>query len=167
MKIKPYSLGIITLTVIFGMVFLSDILGYWATENKKEPSEIQTGEFTGESNPADIRGSYSFADIENAFQVPSKILAAAFGIAESEADNFQLKSLEELYGSLAEEGTEIGTSSVRYFVALYTGLPYELTEAVYLPKQAVEILISQGLLSEDQIETLKAISVDLTKSNQI
>lgn len=167
MKIKSFTLGIITVTVIFGMVFLSDVIGYWATESRKEPSEITTGEFAGENNPADIRGSYSLADIEKAFRIPVKTLANAFGIPESGAEIFQLKSLEVLYGSLAEEGTEIGTSSVRYFVALYTGLPYEAGETIYLPRQAVDLLISEGLVSGDEIEKLKAISVELTTSSQI
>ncbi len=167
MKIKSYALGIIILAVLFGMVFLSDTIGYWATESKKEPSEITTGEFAGEYNPADIRGSYTFADIENSFQIPVKTLANAFGIPESEAETFQLKSLEIMYGSLADEAKEIGTSSVRYFVALYKGLPYELSETVYLPKQAVDILISEGIVSGDEMEELKAISVELTTSNQI
>lgn len=160
MKMKSYALGIITLAVLFGSVFLSDIMGYWKTESTKEPSEITTGEFAGEDNPADIRGSYTFADIENAFQVPVKTLANAFGVPESEAETFQLKSLETMYESLAAEGKEIGTSSVRYFVALYTGLPYEVSETVYLPRQAVDILISEGIVSGDEIEKLKAVSVE-------
>jgi len=43
---------------------------------------------------------------------------------------------------------EIGTSSVRLFVALYKGMPYDLTTDIYLPESAATILKTRTLSSE-------------------
>ena len=72
--------------------------------------------------------------------MPATDLAMAFGLQEdADAAAYSVKSLEEVYSNL-EGGIEIGTSSVRLFIALYTNLPFEITDAIYLPRPAVEIL---------------------------
>lgn len=161
MKMKAWMLGVVAVGIMFGSVLISDALGYWQTESTKTPAVISTGEFAGEADPADIRGSYSFGDVEAAFDVKAEVLAEAFGVDPAEAEGFQLKSLETIYEALAEAGTEVGTGSVRYFVALYTGLPYELTEEVYLPQPAVELLIEEGKVVGEAAEALKAIAVEI------
>ena len=63
--------------------------------------QIKSGEFTGENDPSDIRGSYSFADIEKAFDIPVDVLVKAFGVSYVEDPaGFKAKNLEELYGEL-------------------------------------------------------------------
>jgi hypothetical protein len=99
--------------------------------------------------------------LEAAFDIKSGVLAEAFGVDPAEAEGFQLKSLETIYEALAEEGTEVGTGSVKYFVALYNGLPYELTEVVYLPRPAVDLLIEEGKVVGEAAEALKAIAVEI------
>ncbi|WP_143033177.1 hypothetical protein [Tindallia californiensis] len=44
----------------------------------------------------------------------------------------------------------IGNRSVKWFVALYTGVPYELDEPTYLLPSAVDLLEEKGTLSEEQ-----------------
>ena len=44
-------------------------MGSWQTESNKQPKKFETGEFEGMPNPEDIRGSYYFSDIENAFNI--------------------------------------------------------------------------------------------------
>jgi len=161
MKMRAWMLGVVAVGIMFGSVLISDALGYWQTESTKTPAVISTGEFAGEADPADIRGSYSFGDVEAAFDIKSEVLAEAFGVDPAEAEGFQLKSLETMYVALAEAGTEVGTGSVRYFVALYTGLPYELTEEVYLPQPAVDLLIEEGKVAGEAAEALKAIAVEI------
>ena len=161
MKLKPSVLAIVTVGVIFGSVLLANLTGYWATESSKEPGKFTSGEFSGQADPADIRGSYTFGDIEKAFGIDAEVLARAFGVDEANAGAFALKSLETIYASLEAEGTEIGTGSVRYFVALYKGLPYESDEKLYLPGPAVEILIREGKVDQATAESLKAIAVEI------
>lgn len=165
MKMKPLGLALITIGVIFGSVLLTSLTGYWTTESTKEPSKFTTGDFAGQADPADIRGSYTFADIEKAFGIDAEVLARAFGVDEANAGAFALKSLESIYASLEAEGTEIGTGSVRYFVALYKGLPYESEEKVYLPVPAVEILIQEGKVSGAAADALKALAVEIPSTS--
>ncbi len=147
MKLSSKLLAVFVIIFIFGGVFFTTAMGWWATESSKVPAKYSEGEAAGEYDPADIRGSYSFGDINASFDVPIEVLSTAFQIpAGSDAASFQLKSLEEIYAGLPEE---IGTSSVRLFVALYKGLPVELDGSFLLP-EAVEILKQQGTLSAEQ-----------------
>jgi len=140
---------IMVLVIIIGGVFLTDRLGLWETESTKIPSKTQTGEF----DPGDIRGSYTFGNIESSFDIPAEKLAVAFGIDTDIPEEFQVKNLEAIYTSLSEE-KEIGTGSIRYFVSLYTGIESELAEPTWLPTPAIELLISEGLI----IDTDEAFS---------
>ena len=49
---------------------------------------------------------------------------------------------------------------MKVFVALYTGLPYTLSDDEYLPQSAVELLKAKANLTEDQVAFLDAHSVD-------
>jgi hypothetical protein len=135
------------------------ILNLWRTTSSKIPATYTQGEFAGQYNPADIRGSYSFGDIEEAFAVPVKALADAFAIADTENPAAVLcKSLEDLYGD-TEDG-EIGTDSVRWFVALYTGLPYSPAEDTLLPSASITVLRER--LGEEELDARKTETVDLS-----
>ncbi len=163
MRIKSIHLAIIVLVMVFGSVALTSALGIWRTTNEKVPAAFKSGEFAGQYDPADIRGSYTLDDIFNAFEIPLADLGVAFGV-EDPADyaSFEIKELETIYAGLAAQGKEIGTNSVRYFVALYKGLPFEATEGTFLPKAAVEILKAKAPLTDEQKEALDKISVELT-----
>jgi len=160
---KPLA-GII-LVVLFGGILFSSAMGWWQTKSSKEAAAFTEGEFAGQPDPADIRGSYTFGDVERNFGVPASTLAQAFGVtSEENPAAFQLKNLESIY---ADQEFEIGTASVRLFVALYTGLPYDLVEDVYLPKRAIEMLKSQATLTDEQIAYLDshAIAIGSPASN--
>lgn len=58
---------------------------------------------------------------------------------------------------------EIGTNSVRLFVALYKSLPFELSDTTYLPASAVVMLKEKAKLTQEQITFLDAHSVTLDK----
>jgi len=146
--IVPVVLVVFVLGIGATMIF-----NLWQTSSSKIPAAYDSGEFAGQYNPADIRGSYSFGDIEEAFGVPAADLAFAFGVAERENPAaFLAKSLEDLYGEV-EEG-EIGTDAVRWFVALYTGLPYTPEEDTLLPSPALTLL--EQRLDEAQLEAVAA-----------
>lgn len=136
------------------------IFNLWQTTSSKVPATYTSGEFAGQYNPADIRGSYSFGDIQEAFAVPVAGLAKAFGVENSENPAaFLCKELEDLYGE-ADNG-EIGTDSVRWFVALYTGLPHAPEEDTLLPSPALSVL--QERMSETEIEEVKAKTASLAR----
>jgi hypothetical protein len=146
------------LIIIAGGIGLSAALDLWSTESTKVPVRYETGDFEGEYNPADIRGSYSFDDIAASFDVSVEDLAKAFAMEANENPGaIKAKDLETVYGEL-EEG-EVGTDSIRYFVALYTGRPYEPEEGTLLPSPAVSVL--RDMVSEDILSTVSARTVSL------
>lgn len=164
MKLKSLHIAIITIVFIFGSITLTSALGLWKTTNDKLPATYKSGEFKGQYDPADIKGSFTFQDIYNAYEVPIEDLAKAFGVQDpNKFASFQCKELETLYTPLADEGKEVGTGSVRYFVALYKGLPIEVEEGTYLLKPAVEILKSKAKLTQDQITSIEKYSVSMSE----
>jgi len=158
MKLSRIVIAVCVLVLIFGGVALSKQFGWWETKSSKAPRKIQEGEFAGESNPLDIRGSYTFGDIEAAFDIDSATLAKAFGVESDSPSDIQVKLLEELY---EDKGfpVEIGTNSVRYFTALYAGLPSDDTSGI--TKQALKILIDEGKIDKELYDTLMADAIDL------
>ena len=164
MKIKSWPLAIIVLVVFFGAIALSASFNLWRTESSKQPARIEKGEFAGENDPSDIRGSYSFADIEKAFKVPVDVLGKAFGVAyEEDLASIKAKNIEELYRELEVEDKEIGTDAVKLFVSLYTGLPHTPEETTALPNPAVSILKQLGTLTEEQLSLLEEIKIDISQ----
>jgi len=151
---KPLALGV--LISFLGGIFFAEIMGWWQTETTKVPATFTEGEAAGEYNPADIRGSYTLGDISDLSALPLEDLAVAFRVPADEAAAFALKSLETLY---AEAEYEIGTASVRLFVAWYKGLPYEISEDAYLPIEAAQILSAKASLDAEQTAYLDTHSI--------
>ncbi|GAB4543285.1 MAG: hypothetical protein Fur002_15000 [Anaerolineales bacterium] len=159
MNLTSKPLAFLLFLVLFGGIALSSALGWWQTESTKVPVTFSEGEFAGQANPADIRGSYTFGDIANAFDVTPEILAQAFQVQTDNPAAFAVKNLETMY---LESGYEIGTSSVRLFVAYYLGLPFETAGLeIYLPQSAAEILLAQSRLNAEQSAYVESHTVDV------
>ena len=161
MTLTSKPLAVILFVLLFGGIGLSSVLGWWVTESTKVPVTFTEGEFAGQANPADIRGSYTFGNIGKAFEVTPEVLAQAFGINEADPAVFQVKELETNY---LDSGYEIGTTSVRLFVAYYTGLPFDTAgQEIYLPQSATDLLLAKGNLTAGQIAYLEAYTVTASK----
>jgi hypothetical protein len=168
MKVKMIHLAIIILTIILGGISATSALNIWKTTSDKIPVKFTTGSQIGQFNPDDIRGSYSFGDVSNVFEIPLIDLAKAFGVSHlPEPAKFLNKDLESIYGDLKEQGYEVGNSSVKLFVALYKGLPYELSEDSYLPKEAAAILEAQGNLSPEQLAYLSNHTISISEAGGV
>jgi hypothetical protein len=147
------KLNAVIMAIIIFIFFVVGIGGsmlfnIWKTQSGKVPITFKDGDFEGLPNPADIRGSYSFGDIETAFEVPAGDLAKAFGVETWEDKRgFLCKYLEELYLNAVPDH-EIGTDSVRFFTSLYTGLPYNPDKATALPEAALELLLKKAKITE-------------------
>jgi hypothetical protein len=162
MTLTSKPLAVIVLVIMFGGIAFSSAMGWWVTEATKQPVTFTEGDFAGQANPADIRGSYTFGDIAKSFDVTPEVLAQAFGITEGDPAAFAVKELEAL--SL-ESGYEIGTASVRLFVAYYAGLPFDTTgQEIYMPQSATDILLVNGNLTPEQIAYLEQYTVTLDAS---
>ena len=164
MKMKSSMLGLIVIVVIFGSVGITSALELWKTTNDKVPVRYTAGISAGQYNPADIRGSYTFGEIQKVFEIPVEDLGIAFGVKDpGNYDSFRCKELETIYAPLAAQGKEVGTGSVRYFVALYKGLPITLVDGTYLPKPAVDILKAKASLTQEQLQFINKHMVDIPK----
>ncbi len=163
MKIKVQSslMAILILGVIFGSVAITSAVGYWKTTTDKVPAKYTTGDAAGEYNPMDIKGSYDFATISDVFDIPLAELGQAFLVADGPSVGaFQVKTLEETWGAINTDEREVGTDSVRLFVAFYKGLPIEMTDTTGLPGSAVDILLAKGNPTDDQLAFMKTHRVD-------
>jgi hypothetical protein len=157
MTLNSRSLAVTLFVVLFGGIAFSSFMGWWVTESTKEPITFTEGEFAGQANPADIRGSYTFGDISKSFDVTPETLAQAFGIADENPSTFAIKELETIY---LDSDFEIGTASVRLFVADYVGLPFDTTDQeIYMPQSAADLLLARGNLTPDQVAYLEKYTV--------
>ena len=144
MKIKMLPLAAVTLAAFTFGIAGASALGYWITESTKQPAKLASGEFAGQADPADIRGSYSFGDVEKAFGVPASVLADAFGFTDRPAAEVKAKDLETLYAGKTG-ALEVGTDAVRLFTAAWIGMPYEPEPDTGLPARAVELLEGRSM----------------------
>ncbi len=141
-KLNSHILAPVIVALFFGGILASMAMNLWVTESSKVAMKYSQGEYAGQANPADIRGSYSLADIEANFGIPVAVTARAFGAADwANPGDFKAKDLETMYEP-APNG-EIGTDSVRLFVARYLGLPYAPEDTTLLPPAALEELKSK------------------------
>jgi len=163
MTLTSKPLAFILFVIMFGGIAISAALGGWQTESTKVPASFTEGEFAGQANPADIRGSYTFGDISNSFDVTPKVLAQAFQVTSDDPASFAVKDLESLY---LDSGYEIGTNSVRLFVAFYAGLPFDTTgQEIYLPKPAADMLLDRTTLTPEQATYLQTYTVEVTPAS--
>jgi hypothetical protein len=162
MKLKSKHIAPIVLAFFIIGIAGTMLLNLWSTELEKEPARYISGEFEGEYDPSDIRGSYTFADINKAFEIPVEDLAKAFGFTNAPDPNIiKAKDLEETFGEL-EQG-ELGTDSIRLFVALYKELPFTPEDETLIPGSAVSILKSKVNLTEEQKAILKDRTISLSE----
>ncbi|SEW44807.1 hypothetical protein [[Clostridium] fimetarium] len=151
MRINQKALAFIIIIILFGTIFTTTALGVWKTTNTKIPEKYKSGDFQDEYNPQDIKGSYTFGEISELFNIPIVDLAVAFAIEDREnISSIQCKELETIYETTNLSGKEIGTDSVRIFVSLYRGLPITLNDTTYFPNQLESILLKAGNMTEQQ-----------------
>jgi len=174
MQIRSKTLGAIIAIVIFGGIMGASALGLWTTQSVRNPNTSQRSESVGEIggentglgtyDPADIRGNHRFGEISEMFEIPLDILSRAFALpADVDPATFQNQDFDSIYPEFEGE-QEIGNGSMKWFVALYTGLSFELEddeEATYLLRPAVDILMSHANLAAEQIAYLDAHTIEI------
>ena len=163
MKIKPQTTVFVSILLVLAGILGSWVLGWWQTESEKIPQRLETLSAAGEEaayDPADIRGSYTLEEISTLFEIPLEELAAAFAVDQGSAAGFKVKDLETIY---TDPDSEVGTSSMRLFVAWYKGLPYELKEDSFLPAPAAVLLREKAALSEEQLAYLDSHTLPMAE----
>jgi hypothetical protein len=145
MKVKPQIVIAIVLVILAAGVGYAAFSGAWTTNSSN-------GDGTGGGNG--IRGSITFAEISSEYGIPEEDMLAAFGLEGSDADTITPGSLTEIYPD-----QEIGTGSVRLFVALYLGEEYDLTGDANLLDAGVQMLADRETLTIEQEQYLELHTV--------
>ncbi|MDX9958370.1 MAG: hypothetical protein RBT68_08000 [Spirochaetia bacterium] len=151
--------AISTVLVIFGGIGLARGLGWWKTTGGGgAPAVLRQGNFVGMYDPADIRGSTSFGNIETYFRIPAALIAEAFGIQAADPRVVTAKFADTVYGEVPGLNggiLDIGTDAVKLFVARMTGLPFVPEEATGLPESAIDMILTLGAgMSDEQRQEL-------------
>lgn len=155
MKLTSFPLAVIIFVLLFGGIGFTSAMNWWHTESTKSPARYSAGEAAGQYNPADIRGSYTFGEVSDLFDIPLADLQAAFRLPEGvDPASYPLKSLESQFEGLP---VEMGTGSVRMFAAFYQGLPYDLAaaEEASLFPEAAKVLKARGKMTAEQAAYLE------------
>ncbi len=156
MKLKARHVAPLVLAVFVVGIGGTMAFNLWRTETNKIPAKLRNGEHEGEYDPSDIRGSYTFSEISEIFNIPLEDLSKAFGLESVEnVGEFQCKQLKELYPEPAEG--EVGTDSAKLFVALYTGLPHTPEETSLLLTPALSVLGEK--LSREELQEVAKITI--------
>ncbi len=155
MTLTSKPLAVIVLIFMFGGVFFSDLAGLWLTKGGRVPRQIQQSQPEGLPEIVNLRGSNTFGDVEAYYNLPVSILTQAFKLSGDNLQDARLNSLEQAY---ADYEQEVGTESVKLFVAFYNGIPIDLTDDIYLPESAIAYLLEHKLTGE-QMAYLQTHSV--------
>ena len=159
MILKAKPLSIIVVVLLFSSITVANIIGRWDSEHKPQGANDNDRYFASQPAPININDSQTFGDIDRLSNIPTTILAKAFNLPpEINSTAFAIKEIQSIY---VDQDIEIGTSSVRLFVALYNGLSYETTEPTYLPLTAVDMLISHRVLLPEQVEFMDTYAIIL------
>jgi hypothetical protein len=148
MRIGQRAMAVVVVAVMLGTVGIASLAGWWQTTNQKKPGTVSDSTGTSRTDPADIKGSFTFGEISSLYKVPLEDLGTAFRIPEdTSVSAFQCKSLESL-GLSGDSPWEIGVPSVRWFVALYTGVAHTPGDSTGLTAEAVAVLLEKVDLDE-------------------
>ncbi len=156
--------AVLVLLLTFGGIYLADMLGYWQTTSNQDLLLVGEGDEVGLADPEAIRGSTTFLDIEQSFLIPSATLATAFNLPSENPGSLKAMDVSEFYEVLGEE-VELGTGSVKLFVALYTDVPHG--ELENLPSTAVDVLKENGRWSESLEEEISAYIIEVNPISSV
>ncbi len=162
MKVKPIVIVVIVIAIVVGGILLSMALGAWTTEEKKEPAKNADGSYIA----SDIRGSYTFGNVSQYYNIPLDSLASAFGVDPANAESFRVSDVSTLFGG-EDADVEIGTGAVKLFVAFYLGQETDLGDSsTMLPAAAVQVLRMEGKPTEQQIAYMEMHKLGDTVDSQ-
>lgn len=153
------SVGISILVIMVIGISTAMLTNHFPTEATKLPEKLEDA---SGYDPASIKGSFTFVNISEAFDLPLDIIGTAYGIPEEEWQTIKTKDLKERYVFEGEE--EIGNGSVKMFVALYKRLPYDYEAAGdYLPVPAFEILENEDKIPPEKRAYIEGHLIELPK----
>ena len=164
MKFRHIHIFFTIIIILWGGIWLTSQLGLFDSSRPAEPIKLTEDVY----DVADIRGSFTLAEIEEFYQVSPQAIIEAFNLKDDiDPSLFLLKDLKEIYQEVDIEGEAyaVETDTVKVFVSLYSEIPYTSEETFYLPESAVEYLIKEDKLSPEEQDywekhTFKLVSIE-------
>lgn len=151
MRVKSWMMALLVVVVVFGTIGIADALGAYSVRGGSGGGGGEGGGGpvlpSGSALPADIKGSMTLGAVADGFGIPIADLAAAFHLPAGSAAGTKAKDVGGL-GLGGDSGFEVSVSSVRWFVALYVGKPYEPEESAGLTPEAAAILFAKADLDD-------------------
>jgi hypothetical protein len=86
MKINPFIYGLVVLVAFFGVIGVAKATGNWSVSGEKV---MPTG-----TNPDEIKGWMTLADVSKAYNIPVAELIAQFKLSVDTPETKQVKELE-------------------------------------------------------------------------
>jgi hypothetical protein len=166
-KLNNKILFFAILVIFFGGIGTAKALDVWDSKPGVIAKNQLSTETGGEANsttaadPGYIKGSNSFAEISQTYNIPLNDLKAAFvPNATDKFPDMKAKDIKTLYAKLGDDIT-IETESVRIFAAMYTNVKYYYSNSAYFPESAVKVLKEKVKLSQEQLAFLDAHTVTM------
>lgn len=92
MKINPFVYGLVVLVVFFGVIGVAKATNNWSVSGKLSATGEKIAP-TG-TNPDEIKGWMTLADVSQAYKIPVADILAEFDLPADTAETTQIKSLE-------------------------------------------------------------------------
>ena len=92
MKVNPYLYGVLVLVLFFGVIGVAKATGNWSVSGKISTSGekvMPTG-----TNPDEIKGWMTLADVSKAYKIPLVEIIAQFNLPADTPETRQVKELE-------------------------------------------------------------------------
>ncbi len=134
-----------------------------ASKPKPEPLRYQEGPFEGMPIPEDIKGSYTLAQTAELHNIPLPVISEAFMVPVELLAYVRNSNLKDLYSSLISLDKELGNGSVKMFVSMYNGIPFEAHEPTWLLESGATILKKSGKLTTEDFRYIDAHTVYLSE----
>jgi hypothetical protein len=93
MKINPYIYGIVVLVLFFGVIGIAKATDNWTVSGKISAATGATITATG-TNPDEIKGWMTLADVSKAYNIPLSEMLAQFQLPADTPGTKQIKELE-------------------------------------------------------------------------
>lgn len=93
MRVNPFIYGLVVLVLFFGVIGAAKTTGYWSVSGKISATTGEMITATG-TNPDEIKGWMTLADVSKAYNVPLAEILAQFELPADTPETKQLKELE-------------------------------------------------------------------------
>jgi len=93
MRVNKYAMPVLSIAVLFAVVFAAQALGVWQVTGSTTVIAVDS---SGRGNPDEIKGKMTLDEIIRGYGIPQADLDAALGLPPDTPASTQVKSLETI-----------------------------------------------------------------------